>query len=112
MRRSHLCAGGYCGVVTTAWATVILQFEREQTLSRISALAADFEGIVAASIDANSDDEHDPEAPRSHSRESEPPLCMARQRRTWSTSTERWHGWQPGSTAFAVPVDARSQQIG
>ena len=61
VRRSYLCRGGYCGVVTTAWATVVLRFERDQTLSRIRALAADLEGIVAASVDANSDDEHDPE---------------------------------------------------
>ena len=51
----------YCGVVTTEWASVLLELEREQTERRIRALAADFEGIVAASMDANSDDEHDPE---------------------------------------------------
>ncbi len=51
----------YCDVVTRAWASVLLELEREQTLSRIRALAADFDVIVAASMDANSDDEHDPE---------------------------------------------------
>ncbi|HEY6623093.1 MAG TPA: TraR/DksA C4-type zinc finger protein [Acidimicrobiales bacterium] len=39
----------------------VLEAERESTLSRLSALAADHDGIVAASVDTNADDEHDPE---------------------------------------------------
>ena len=46
----------------TAWAaTLLLELERGQILSRLRALAAEFEDIVAASLDANGDDEHDPE---------------------------------------------------
>jgi DnaK suppressor protein len=40
---------------------VALLAEREATVARIQAMTADFEGIVAASVDANADDEHDPE---------------------------------------------------
>jgi len=39
----------------------ILDAEREATLARIHAMAADFDEIVAASADSNIDDEHDPE---------------------------------------------------
>jgi DnaK suppressor protein len=42
-------------------ASVVLEFERGQILSRLRALADEFGGIVAASMDANGDDEHDPE---------------------------------------------------
>jgi DnaK suppressor protein len=48
--------------VPEAWAaSVVLEFERGQILNRIRALAAEFEGIVAASMGTNGDDEHDPE---------------------------------------------------
>jgi RNA polymerase-binding transcription factor DksA len=39
----------------------ILDVERAQTLRRLDALVDEFNGIVAASMDANADDEHDPE---------------------------------------------------
>ena len=39
----------------------ILRAERTQTLARIATLTGEFDGIVAASADANTDDEHDPE---------------------------------------------------
>jgi DnaK suppressor protein len=56
------CADGYRDAVTDAWAaSVALEFERGQILSRLCALAAEFEGIVAASTGTNGDDEHDPE---------------------------------------------------
>jgi DnaK suppressor protein len=42
-------------------AREILKLERAQTLRRLDALADEFDGIVAASLDANADDEHDPE---------------------------------------------------
>jgi DnaK suppressor protein len=35
--------------------------EREQTLRRLARLTHDFETLVAASLDTNADDEHDPE---------------------------------------------------
>jgi RNA polymerase-binding transcription factor DksA len=47
--------------VEEAWASALLDLEEEQALARMRALNAEFEGIVAASLDANSDDEHDPE---------------------------------------------------
>ncbi len=48
--------------MTGAWAaSLVLESERGQILSRLRALAAEFEGIVAASMDTNGDDEHDPE---------------------------------------------------
>jgi DnaK suppressor protein len=47
--------------VTEAWAATVLESERGQILSRLRALAAEFEGIVAASVGTNGDDEHDPE---------------------------------------------------
>jgi DnaK suppressor protein len=40
---------------------MMLKLEREQMTDRLRALTAEFEGIVAASLDANCDDEHDPE---------------------------------------------------
>jgi RNA polymerase-binding transcription factor DksA len=40
-------------------AREILEVERAQTLQRLDALADEFDGIVAASMDANADDEHD-----------------------------------------------------
>jgi DnaK suppressor protein len=39
----------------------LLERERRAALTRIDLLRADFDGIVAASSDANVDDEHDPE---------------------------------------------------
>ncbi len=42
-------------------ARQILEVERAQTLKRLEALVDEFKGIVAASLDANADDEHDPE---------------------------------------------------
>nr|WP_253942416.1 TraR/DksA C4-type zinc finger protein [Nocardioides sp. zg-1230] len=38
-----------------------MQHEREQTLERLASLTGDHESIVAASLDTNADDEHDPE---------------------------------------------------
>ena len=38
-----------------------LDAERAQVLARDAALKADLEGIIANSMDANADDEHDPE---------------------------------------------------
>jgi DnaK suppressor protein len=49
------------GVITTWAANALLESERVQMLDRLRALDAEFEGIVAASLDANGDDEHDPE---------------------------------------------------
>jgi DnaK suppressor protein len=48
-------------VITARAASVMLQRERGQTMDRLRALTAEVEGIVAASLDANCDDEHDPE---------------------------------------------------
>jgi hypothetical protein len=42
-------------------AREILEVERAETLKRLDALVDEFNGIVAASLDANADDEHDPE---------------------------------------------------
>jgi DnaK suppressor protein len=42
-------------------AREILEAERAQTVERLGALVDEFNGIVAASQDANADDEHDPE---------------------------------------------------
>lgn len=39
----------------------LLAEERSVTLSRLSTLRAEFERMVAASVDSNADDEHDPE---------------------------------------------------
>jgi DnaK suppressor protein len=39
----------------------MLAAERRTILARLEAMSADFDGIVAASIGSNSDDEHDPE---------------------------------------------------
>ncbi len=38
-----------------------LDAERAEVLARLAAMRVDFEGIVAASLDSNADDEHDPE---------------------------------------------------
>jgi len=38
-----------------------LELERETTLARIRSMRGDFEAIVAAAVDSNADDEHDPE---------------------------------------------------
>jgi DnaK suppressor protein len=38
-----------------------LQDERRQTLARLESLTSDFDDVVAASLDTNADDEHDPE---------------------------------------------------
>jgi DnaK suppressor protein len=39
----------------------MLNAEKAATLARVHAMAAEFDEIVAASADANGDDEHDPE---------------------------------------------------
>jgi RNA polymerase-binding transcription factor DksA len=38
-----------------------LASEREQTLERLASLTGDHDAMVAASLDTNADDEHDPE---------------------------------------------------
>ena len=38
-----------------------LAVEREQALARLASLTGDYESVVAASLDTNADDEHDPE---------------------------------------------------
>jgi len=38
-----------------------LKVERAETLRRMASLSADFDAVVAASLDTNADDEHDPE---------------------------------------------------
>ena len=38
-----------------------LQTERDEEVARLAGLADDYAGVVAASRDANADDEHDPE---------------------------------------------------
>ena len=38
-----------------------LDAEHEQTLERLASLTGDFDSVVAASLDTNADDEHDPE---------------------------------------------------
>lgn len=35
--------------------------ERDQTLERLASLTGDYDAVVAASLDTNADDEHDPE---------------------------------------------------
>jgi DnaK suppressor protein len=37
--------------------------ERQTTIARIQEMTVDFDGIVESSVDANIDDEHDPEGP-------------------------------------------------
>jgi RNA polymerase-binding transcription factor DksA len=39
----------------------LLKVEQDQTMARIAALTAELDDIVAATADANVDDEHDPE---------------------------------------------------
>jgi RNA polymerase-binding transcription factor DksA len=39
----------------------VLAEERAQTLGRLASLTADHDSVVAASLDTNADDEHDPE---------------------------------------------------
>jgi RNA polymerase-binding transcription factor DksA len=41
--------------------TARLQTELAETRARLSALRGDYDGVVAASLDSNADDEHDPE---------------------------------------------------
>ena len=42
-------------------ARELLEVERQQALRRLADLTGDFDEVVAASRDANADDEHDPE---------------------------------------------------
>jgi DnaK suppressor protein len=46
---------------TPAEARRALEAERTITLTRLDAMSAEFEEIVAGSVDSNADDEHDPE---------------------------------------------------
>lgn len=39
----------------------LLAAEREQVVARLAALTADHDSVIAASLDTNADDEHDPE---------------------------------------------------
>ena len=38
-----------------------LEAERQQALERLASLTGDYDAVVAASLDTNADDEHDPE---------------------------------------------------
>ena len=40
---------------------MLLAAERHDVVRRLAALTEEFDGVVAASLDANADDEHDPE---------------------------------------------------
>ena len=40
---------------------ILLEDERRRTEARLTALTADYDGVIAASRDTNADDEHDPE---------------------------------------------------
>lgn len=42
-------------------ASALLATELDETTARLEALRRDFAGVVAASVDSNADDEHDPE---------------------------------------------------
>ena len=44
-----------------AWAEVRLADERRVLLARVDAMEGDMGALVAASVDSNADDEHDPE---------------------------------------------------
>ncbi|PUA82775.1 TraR/DksA family transcriptional regulator [Nocardioides currus] len=39
----------------------LLEAERSRVLARLAALTGDYDAVVAASLDTNADDEHDPE---------------------------------------------------
>ena len=39
----------------------LLEAERAQVVARLAALTGDYDSVVAASLDTNADDEHDPE---------------------------------------------------
>jgi DnaK suppressor protein len=47
--------------VTPQRAKELLEDQRARTATRLAALRGDFDSIVAASLDTNADDEHDPE---------------------------------------------------
>jgi len=51
------------GLPTMDESTILdtLRTEREATLRRMAAITSEFDGIVADSLHANADDEHDPE---------------------------------------------------
>ena len=53
--------GGGAPPDAMASARVALEAERALVLRRLRGLAADFDETVAASLDSNADDEHDPE---------------------------------------------------
>jgi RNA polymerase-binding transcription factor DksA len=55
-------AGGATGVTAErAEVTSRLEADLAETLARLAALRRDHDGVVAASVDSNADDEHDPE---------------------------------------------------
>ena len=47
--------------MTSVHAEELLEAERQRTTQRLERLRQDHEGFVAASLDSNADDEHDPE---------------------------------------------------
>ena len=47
--------------MTSVHAEALLEAERQRTTQRLERLRQDHEGFVAASLDSNADDEHDPE---------------------------------------------------
>ena len=47
--------------MTPQRAKELLEDQRARTATRLAALRGDFDSIVAASLDTNADDEHDPE---------------------------------------------------
>jgi DnaK suppressor protein len=55
------CAGDTSAPSDDSAARDRLDAERASTLVRLGALTAEHDGIVAASVDTNADDEHDPE---------------------------------------------------
>lgn len=52
---------GEAGARGVAEASTRLGDELAETTARLDALRRDFDGMVAASVDSNADDEHDPE---------------------------------------------------
>src|SRR3954462_12078434 len=91
-------------------ARELLEAERQQAIRRLSGLTGDFDQVVAASRDANADDEPDPEGAKTGFERPRSRRLSCRSRFTWPRSTQHSSGWQPAPTESVSSAATRSRK--
>ena len=86
-----------------------LEVERATVLARLAALTGDYDSVVAASLDTNADDEHDPEGATIAFERSQIGALVAQAASTSRRWTVPWPGSTTRRTAPASAAATRSR---